>query len=962
MNHSYTDCAIFASLITAPPKINPITHFENEFNGPTGLFSKYKKKVESITKEKIQDDFYSPKAFVMIGEMDLCILSLVDDFVFGSYIFHPDHSFKDKNEDYNHSYDFQTITGYTSNTSIPNKSLIEKWREIFNTETLMYPLMGITKIKVNSAFLIGTGKRFLSLISELININVQKLNLDGKKIDFLLIESFCSYEFTLISFSDSYRSITELVLSVRECDFLELIKDITGHAKKFYNSTDTKSIFENIDFVKNNCILKDWSEKENSVEVGQMINNSHIITTTFTILGYDIDYSSESKRYLSPNKDNPISFLLNFDIKPGHLKTFISQLKEKCNDKSPFSIPTGNEVISLPLSEFKQKNFDLPNPFEIFNDNNADNKKEANDLILNPSNVFNNINKLRTVVKQTIDEKILENIGKLAKKHLRITKKIKDYTFNNKSIQEIHENLKKNKISKVHQLRVIKMFSNYNNGVQDPLLYIYFIELKDLLETVFDTLKEFSDKSSPLYNLALSKKHMMLSSFVNSFEQAYKNRFHQSYRMNNITDFNLEYSGGIQQIISGYNSLYKTILADFFHEQTSSIVYVSGFQGIDANKYDLRINYIHIYVIQFYFSIIIKEATNHYLYWVLNNKKLSDEQKKYFKYISKDSSSYYCILDLRKKIFDFIHDNNDQELNKFLHYVINDNFFKYVFGDQMTFKYGFLNDTELLYYWYWSYFFQTPDHYEKDGSINKEFFILMLLRIIILLIIENEEAFIEKIRNEPPVIELKELWDKYFIEILNFSKWFTSQDEFAKWAIIVRDETNKVFFSAARQLLTDKEDEKISLGDMIENRNKLDEVYIPKISAISLEVRDRLFKNIKADAISFVKIIEKGDIIEYTHRKNYSPQAYILTIIHAYLLKLKKYNNGKIYLLDRSQDSVRKSLETIPSNSILIDPSGGVFILGNKARQDHFKFRCSIINSLIDFSMKQKKQDILKIK
>ena len=65
---------------------------------------------------------------------------------------------------------------------------------------------------------------------------------------------------------------------------------------------------------------------------------------------------------------------------------------------------------------------------------------------------------------------------------------------------------------------------------------------------------------------------------IRNFEQAYYNRFHHNSRILNIADLNLEYNGGIQQLISAYDTAYKTILKKLIsNEAYDNCVYVSGY-------------------------------------------------------------------------------------------------------------------------------------------------------------------------------------------------------------------------------------------------------------------------------------------------------------------------------------------------------------------------------------------------
>src|SRR5690606_5140281 len=66
-------------------------------------------------------------------------------------------------------------------------------------------------------------------------------------------------------------------------------------------------------------------------------------------------------------------------------------------------------------------------------------------------------------------------------------------SFSLSELCNIREWLYKCKVSKILREKVLHMFVNFNDGVQDPLLFIYFIELRRFLEVVRDFIEQQSD-------------------------------------------------------------------------------------------------------------------------------------------------------------------------------------------------------------------------------------------------------------------------------------------------------------------------------------------------------------------------------------------------------------------------------------------------------------------------------------
>lgn len=363
MIQKYANCAIFAGLITTPINKNSKDFFKNEFkNKIGGLFSEYKKELlntyddaEWIEKEtKRLVNLYKPRAYNIFGQMDMAILSLVDDFSFGSHAFRPNHIFKGLHNDIAFQYDYQILTGYIPIVSLPRTTLEDKWEFVINRSENRFPLIGITKIKINSSFLIGSGKKILILISDYISSLVNEYD----NLEFFIFESFCNYELTLLSFSDSYRTITEFVNILRECDFHELSTSVNEQKQK-------KKL---VDDILENSVLATWvddaiNDNESiNLKPLDIINNSHIITSSFTTFGYDNFYLSNPDKYLQININDTSNFVINFDVKPGHLKSFLTMLHQRLKDNNCIFTPTGEGFVSAKFQIFNMLKLSCQTP------------------------------------------------------------------------------------------------------------------------------------------------------------------------------------------------------------------------------------------------------------------------------------------------------------------------------------------------------------------------------------------------------------------------------------------------------------------------------------------------------------------------------------------------------------------------------------------------------------------------
>lgn len=595
----------------------------------------------------------------------------------------------------------------------------------------------------------------------------------------------------------------------------------------------------------------------------------------------------------------------------------------------------------------------MPDPYDLINgsEENFSEKEIDKSVIFDPNyNIFDNLDKFKTIVNQQTNTQQIKGGSKHAKRHIHLTKKLHQWTFDKSDFGLIHNLLEENMISNIHKDRIIKMFHNFNKGMVDPSLFSIFIELQGYLQEIIGILEDFKRSK-----LTQEKKHEYLGEFVNIFEHAYKNRVPQSFLIGNrVTDSNLDYNGGIQQIISGFDLTYKSLIKGIYgHSSYNTLVCVAGFNGISTRMYDLRINYSHIYVVQSFLSVIMKESANFFLDRIHFNKSeidspYNDNIKQLFEFSLPNRQTYSNLKTLRAEYLSSFRkaENKINGINNFIYYLLNDVLFSTLFADYVTYQYGFLGDIELLLYWYWSNFLQTPIHYNKDGSINQEYFVVMLFRVLILLIDNHKIKQINDIKTKPPSEKLSVIWKTHFDDVYKSAIWISNNRQYKEWHKSSNEVNNSLFANAVHKTFKEK-DSKAHFDAII------DKDY-PKAIKIYEDCRTDFIKIIKLDSVKFMKKIEEGQTIEYSATKINSYQKHLLTLIYSYLKSLKSFNNNKIIVLNKN-DIQQSNTNADKHSEILIDPYDGIFMPSNNTKKEQFKRRCSIINSLIDFSLKYKK-------
>lgn len=733
---SIQDSSLMISLIDIPTNRDEET-YKKHFNK---IFKNYKDKLaksnqnQNFENKKRVKSLYKPHYYNLWGSHDICIISLVDGYTFAHRLFHQntyknienskDKKVSEKNvidvEKFNFNY--QIISGIVPPDSI---SLYEKYELIDNSK--LYPFISITKIKVNNGFLIGNGISYLDAIVKLIDKIVKSKN----NLEFLIVESFCYNELTLVLFSQKIDTLYKTIIELREND-LETLKDVDIEA---YEKIKENSLLN---------IFYDNIEKDKFSE-------HHLFAGTHTYFGYNPDLVKDVEIDSSSN----IVFNLKWIVKPGHIATLKKKLQSegKLNEEI-IKTEIGKSVLNF-NKEFKtlKEVYDFHNTFKEI-DNHID---KVDTIILFPEEEFD---------KEISHKVSINNVLK------------ETNPFNQKIINEIRINLRKSHVSKLLTERVIKMYNNYSTCVEDPYLFSYFIGFKDFLKYVYNDIKNFADENSKVKSL--NEFHQILRYYIESFDKAFNNLFINSNHMIDVADFKLDHNGGLHRLHAIYDFAYKEFQKFFKNDSATGFVFIDGHQTTKSTRHSFRLNYSHIFNPEIFITVCIKEAANFYLSRLGVDLEHKDINKlnniEILKLYTSDNNQLGSIVKEEKEgdvVFNFLKSCLDKE------------FAKYMFEDLIMFRILFRSDEKLFSYWFWMIIMQTTDSYEKtnikEHQIKDSIFIKALLRLFVLYNLTENKNVIEKIKFIPPCHFLNDLWNKYFVSTEYFVEMFINSDSITKY-------------------------------------------------------------------------------------------------------------------------------------------------------------------------------------
>jgi hypothetical protein len=654
------------------------------------LFEQYK---ENVKRNLVNDlpadsDFeqylYRPKAYCLFGNFDLAVFSLVDDFSLGTRNFHPfSPLIKPKRDELNKDYQPQNFTFHIISGTAPDMryidpkepSLIEKSKDTFLASAPSeYPLIGITSIKLNNGFLVGGGGRFVDLVLRKIREVIrEKSPLEGN-LEYMILHSFSWHEITLVFFSNSYRLIAHKILQIRELTFGDL--RTSDNEKSCQKVMDASLLY-----------LMRQKETGNAPKPEE-IDQSHTIVHTHTTFGYDANLLlNDAPEQMEMIREDEINFYIRWNIKPGHLYSFIQDLEKELNQKNK-----NTEALKLLEGKITAGRGDYS---YVINKNALKEYRSIVNLVIE-SNLIKHVRKINTIPELTSDFRFPGRNYFAVDDHFLLHSKLSQFRFKLEQVAEVRSLLKELRVSKILREKVTNMFVIFNDGIHDPILYGYFIELKPFLEEVIALLESLGQEKSQTVDYVST----LLDKITTVFETGYKNRFGQSYIMNEITDFNIDFNGGIQQLLVAYDGAYKS-LTSLLGEQGRgrSIAYVSGHSNIESDILNVRLNYFHLYQPEFFAAAATHEAANFFF--------------------DRDSQ----LKQIHDSLLHYLEENDDQ--------YIKESALKYFFTDVATYHLAFAGDFDLFFYWHWCSFLQTGLTYNLDGTFNQEFFNRFMARMFL---------------------------------------------------------------------------------------------------------------------------------------------------------------------------------------------------------------------------------------
>lgn len=499
--------------------------------------------------------------------------------------------------------------------------------------------------------------------------------------------------------------------------------------------------------------------------------------------------------------------------------------------------------------------------------------------------------------------------------------------FSHEKINLLYRALKRQRVPNSLRDRFVKLYIKYNHAVNDNVMGKYFMSLDSVLNKKMDEI--INDKIFHENDLSIFSYSELLMRFSEQMEKAFFNRYGSSYDMDEVPDWNIDFSGGYQQLIMAYDYAYKSITQLFGEGESDdcpypySFMFLSSHSGPKSNSYSVRLNTFHIYHPELFANTAVHEAIN--FLW----QKLSIKEIQY--------------VQILKEIDNYLGYNNDYKVNL---EESESKFFRYLYCDYATLLTVFPNNFDGFTIWLFSTILSDPAIYDQYGNIESEIITNSLVRFLMIYTIDGQTT------------QLNNHYDSFFSTIPQiYIVWIQKKDFLLK---LVNHILQQFDFQYGITII-----KKIVLSE-IENEI----IYDDKIKVSDLHKKLlRYIKNKAKHIEAIVFKLEQGEIIskelEKIKPKGKACNQYNATSLLGALLRSFQhqenfnFNDSKHRLMavriDVSNPNKSKigNLDiTYPKNDILIDEIGGVCILDPEKRRKYFKIRATMILSLWKMSNK----------
>ncbi|MEM6721745.1 MAG: hypothetical protein AAF611_20625 [Bacteroidota bacterium] len=850
-------------------------------------------------KDKVDDNssnfLYKPLKFYMLGDYDVLYISLINNFKFSHRLFIP----KRRNTD-NEEHEDLVYTGH-SFQSYSGLSLNEKYKteQLFKNGTNT-DYIGVINLKLNNGLLIGNGLTFIEAVHNFIKCEMKERN-----ISFFLVQTFSWFELSLVVFLELPNQLKELVKILRNAKF-EILVDYQ-------------------DSLKNNSLYNSFFEKNQ-----KRIYETSIFSDTHTSFGFNeklINNFDESDKNRNKYKNIKLNTEIQWHVKPGHINQLIDEIRGIPGFENHFELDQQRLILGKSDYLIQEKlgnvlcNIDL---LRIL----INKRPKANELYKHcrriRSYVFfeENSRETRSVVTNSNNSEPV--------KPFLWGEKLDGLGISAKTIRGVEKNLKSLKVSRHIRIKILKVITYYNNGIQDPILFPYFLDFKVFTNNLIETIgKEFDTAEKRKTQVRIIEKR--LDENIKIFQRGYHVRFLNGYYFENMSNFNLDFNSSIQQLLSSYGTLVYEYGKSF--NLSGKYAPIILLNDIDTISTHLAINYSvhHLTSPEFVFSTISKE--------ILNSIKFHDEEVG------------FLILEFNNNIEKIKTEINESYLDE----MIDSKLFNvmYFIIDCVRLGVRFNFNFKLFEYWFWTYNFQNATLFNSNGTFNEERLRMEMLRLRTVMDFFNIED-----EMKCPSNDIYTNWDRHQDKIKIISKKVVKSIKALEVNYLNKEtKTNiKITYLEKIHRIIFEYFQNFDLGKSFRKNNKdiIDREKHSKDIGVILNL------NYISEKHSLRELVMDKLYILYSDTE-FNELYKIERLMHQLLTNFYQKNKKLVTSLNRDwkKGNIIKEFNVLYKDILFpVDQTGGVFFADTENANIYFRENAKSLLQIIDFSLKNKKRFI----
>lgn len=113
-------------------------------------------------------------------------------------------------------------------------------------------------------------------------------------------------------------------------------------------------------------------------------------------------------------------------------------------------------------------------------------------------------------------------------------------------ISETRELCRRACVARASSRRLLSMLSVYNDAMMDTLMLASFTELLPYIEFVRSSIEQATSHGT--------NPGRFINTAASHFEHAYRNRFRSGHRLGDVSDYEIDFKGSVQQLLSGLDA------------------------------------------------------------------------------------------------------------------------------------------------------------------------------------------------------------------------------------------------------------------------------------------------------------------------------------------------------------------------------------------------------------------------